>query len=221
MLLALPEETLPELAPAMMLAVPHERIPAMLPGILKLLPPDVVQDVVSAVVAARWLREQAEFSESGDDMRKASQCLTALHIECANEQLLLFPFKSTSWCDSGAEDFDSGAMLLTASPCDTLASLKFSTDVVQDVVSAVAALPADELPKLAHAMLSFSAAPLPGALKPHKVAFEEFDSGWGTLQMGGMNSAVCSGQLTVERVDPFRPADSAEGQEAPGDLPSS
>jgi hypothetical protein len=37
----------------------------------------------------RWLREQAEFSESGDDMSTASQCLTALRIECANEQLLL------------------------------------------------------------------------------------------------------------------------------------
>ena len=89
MLLALPEETLLELAPAILLAVPCNQITKVLPGTLKLLPPDVVQDVVSAVVEARWLREQAEFSESGDDMSTASQCLTALRIECANEQLLL------------------------------------------------------------------------------------------------------------------------------------
>jgi hypothetical protein len=99
-------------------------------------------------------------------------------------------------------------------------------DVMQDVVSTVVeALPADELPELTAAIL-LAVPPKPianrlqGALKPRKVAFEEFDSGWGTLQMGVMNSAVCSGELTVERMDPFEPEDSAEkSHEAPCDLP--
>jgi hypothetical protein len=97
---------------------------------------------------------------------------------------------------------------------------------VQDVVSTVvAALPADELPEQAAAILlavppNQIANMLPGALKPRKVSFEEFDSGWGTLQMGVMNSAVCSGALTLERMDPFGPEDSGEkGHKAPGDLP--
>jgi len=67
----------------------------------------------------RWLREQAEFSESGDDVFHASQCLTALRIASALEHLDLFPSKSPSWCDSDVEDFDSGSM----SPCDALARL--------------------------------------------------------------------------------------------------
>ena len=67
----------------------------------------------------RWQREQAKFSESGNDMSQASQCLTALRIASALEHLDLFPSKSPSWCDSDVEDFDSGAM----SPCDALARL--------------------------------------------------------------------------------------------------
>jgi hypothetical protein len=89
-------------------------------------------------------------------------------------------------------------------------------DVVSTVVSTVVAAPrADELPEVAPA-ISLAVPPkpianmLPGALKPRKVAFEEFDSGWGTLQMGVMNSAECSGELTAERMDPFQPEDSAE-----------
>jgi hypothetical protein len=92
---------------------------------------------------------------------------------------------------------------------------------VPDVVGTVVAAPrADEPRELATAI--FLAVPpkpianmLPGALKPRKVAFEEFDSGWGTLQsklqMDGMNSAVCSGEWTAERMDPFQPEDSAQG----------
>jgi hypothetical protein len=78
------------------------------------------------------------------------------------------------------------------------------------------------------AFLSVSAEPpmriateLPRALKLRDVTSEELDSGWGTLQIGRMNSesAVCFGQQTVvERT--FEAGDSVEGEkrEASGKL---
>ena len=85
------------------------------------------------------------------------------------------------------------------------------TLLLPDAVSAVvaAALPAEELPELAPAILSGpSAVPpmpiaalLPSGLKLREDTFEGLDlgSGWGTLQIGRVSSAVCSGQQTVER----------------------
>ena len=93
-------------------------------------------------------------------------------------------------------------------------------DAVPNVVSAVvAALPADELPELVPAILSVRSVPpmriaalMPRALKLRESASKELDAGWGTLQIGRMNSesAVCSGQQTVERMAPVKAGDSAE-----------
>jgi hypothetical protein len=85
------------------------------------------------------------------------------------------------------------------------------------VSAVIAALPADELPELVPAILSVRsaggiAALRPSALKLRESASKEPDAGWGTLQIGRKNSesAVCSGQQTVERMAPVKAGDSAE-----------
>jgi hypothetical protein len=110
-------------------------------------------------------------------------------------------------------------------PLETQAAIKSATQTVpieepvEIFQAVVAALPADELPELVPAILSVRYVPpmriaalMPRALKLRESASKQLDAGWGTLQIGRMNSesAVCSGQQTVERMAPVQAGDSAE-----------